>query len=133
MDTPGFDDASRSDGDVLHDISYLLGQLDRSKKTLAGIIYIHPLPNSRFPGSVLKNLRIFKKLCGGDDFARIVLATTMWDMIDRETAERRENEIKTDERFWGLMIERGSSVFRLDRGKESAAKAIEYLLSCKEK
>jgi hypothetical protein len=135
MDTPGFDDTLRSDGDVLHDISNFLDQSipGTSKKTLAGIIYIHSLLDTRFLGSVLRNLRIFKKLCGGDDFARIVLATTMWDMIDQETAERKENEIKTNSDFWGLMIKRGSSIFRLDRGEESAAKVIEYLLSCREK
>jgi len=33
------------------------------------------------PGSLLKNFRRFEKLCG-NDFNRIVLATTMWDEID---------------------------------------------------
>ena len=135
IDTPGFDDTSRSDADILHDISNLLGQvelLNMNKKVLAGIIYIHRLTEPRFPGSVIRNLRIFKKLCGGDDFARIVLATTMWNLIDQENAERKANEIETDSNFWRHMIKRGSSVFRLDRGEESAVKVIEYLLSCRE-
>lgn len=139
MDSPGFDDTSRSDTDILHDIANVLEalrkhpQLYNGRRLLAGIVYLHPLSNSRFPGSALKNLRMFKKLCGDDAFPRVVLATTMWDLMDPRSAERRENEIMNKPDFWKLMIERGSRVFRLDRGKESAATVIEYLISCEKK
>jgi hypothetical protein len=133
MDTPGFDYVSKSDSDILRDICNLLNLLDLSKKPLAGIIYLHRILNPRFPGHVIRNLRLFKKLCGRDDFARIVLATTTWYEVDQKAAERNENQIETSSDFWGLMIKRGSSVFGLDRGEGSAAKVIEYLISCREK
>jgi hypothetical protein len=136
MDTPGFDDTTRSDTDILHDIASSLEALghalqpQKGRKLLTGIVYLHRLSDPRFDGSSLKNLRMFKKLCGDNAFPRIVLATTMWDYLDQKTAEDRENEIKSRREFWGLMIERGSRAFRLDRGKESAAKVLEYLVSC---
>lgn len=76
----------------------------------------------------MKNLRMFKKLCGESSLASVVLATTMWDDVDEDTGNKREQELKTNPRFWAGMIGSGSTVFRHDRKLESAMGIISYLI-----
>ncbi|KAK3385437.1 hypothetical protein B0H63DRAFT_472936 [Podospora didyma] len=35
---------------------------------------------------------------------KVILATTMWEVVDHATGEARENELGTTEDFWGYMI-----------------------------
>jgi len=69
-------------------------------------------------GTALKNLRLFKKLCG-ESFKSIVLTTTMWGEVEsEEEGTLREDELK--DKYWRAMIERGSSVKRFLYTRESA-------------
>ena len=68
-------------------------------------------------GTPLKNLRMFEKLCG-EDLRRVVLITTMWDEVETEVGERREEQLSSD--YWKTMIERGSSVRRFYQDQKSA-------------
>ena len=77
-------------------------------------------------GTPLKNLREFEELCGKDAFQNIILTTTMWDLVDEETGEKRERELRTD--YWGPMLDRGSTTSRFLRTRESAFAVIEPLL-----
>lgn len=76
----------------------------------------------------MKNLRMFKKLCGEDGLESVVLATTMWSGVDEATALKREQELTTHPRFWAGMIAKGSTVFRHDRAIESAMEIVWYLI-----
>jgi hypothetical protein len=57
----------------------------------------------------LKNLKMFKKLCGDESLFR-VLVTTMWDKVSEELdiAEARLRELKDD--YWKHLIRKGSRV-----------------------
>jgi len=68
-------------------------------------------------GTPLKNLRMFEKLCG-EDFKRVVLTTTMWDEVETDVGDRREEQLRTE--YWKAMIERGSSVQRFYQDQKSA-------------
>ena len=68
-------------------------------------------------GTPLKNLHMFEKICG-DNFSRVVLTTTMWDEVETDVGERREEQLRTD--YWKAMIERGSSVQRFYQDQKSA-------------
>jgi hypothetical protein len=83
-------------------------------------------------GSVMKNLRMFRKLCGDGGLANVVLATTMWSSsIDEKTALDREQQLQGRPDYWAKMVEKGSKIFRHDRGAESATEIIDYLISRK--
>jgi len=71
-------------------------------------------------GSAVANLDMFKKLCGEDALRKVVLVTSMWDIVPSEEACRRESELKEKDDFWGSMIKMGSRVFRHDNTEESA-------------
>lgn len=85
-------------------------------------------------GSSIRNLSMFKKLCGNDAFPHVILATTMWGNLSRpEMSFERgvENEAQLIERpeWWGMMHERGSQVVRHAGDKESAQNIVNALIA----
>lgn len=131
IDTPGFDDTYKSDTEILREVANWLSQAYENKVQLSGIIYLHRILDTRLGGSAMKNLRMFKKLCGESSLASVVLATTMWDDVDEETGNNREQELKTNPRFWAGMIANGSTVFKHDRQIASAMDIISHLIQKK--
>lgn len=124
IDTPGFDDDSLTDADVLEKISgYLKESYDR-KITLNGLLYLHRITDNRMQGSSMKNLAVFKKLCGPDALHHVTFVTTMWDKESescREEFEGREKELLTDNKFWATMIQpHGACTGRHNNTRQSA-------------
>ncbi|KAK6539282.1 hypothetical protein TWF694_009517 [Orbilia ellipsospora] len=133
VDTPGFDDTTRSDTDVLKEVAYFLSVSYSSKIKLSGIIYLHRITDIRMQGSTLKNLRMFKKLCGENALPCTILATTMWERVDQETGASREKQLVDTENFWGYMVSRGSRVFRHTNDRESALEIVDYIVGLQTK
>ncbi|KAL6901318.1 P-loop containing nucleoside triphosphate hydrolase protein [Trichoderma evansii] len=129
IDTPGFDDTSRSDVEVIQNIAVWLSDSFEQGTKLSGIIYLHRIIDVRMAGSALRNLSMFKKLCGEEAYSSVVLATSMWSLIDEATGAQREQELIETKKFWGYMHEKGSRIFRLDRTRESCLKIIKHILS----
>jgi len=69
-------------------------------------------------GNLLRNLRYFKDLCGETEFDKIILTTTMWNEVDKETGLRREEELVN--KYWKSMTDRGSTVRRFQHNRDSA-------------
>jgi hypothetical protein len=128
IDTPGFDDTTRSDTEVLRDIAGWLGTAYEQKKKLSGIIYLHRISDPRMAGSAKRNLHMFKKLCGEECFSSVILATTMWGLVDERTGDAREAELVREEDFWGYMAKRGSKVMRHYGDRESAMRIVKKIV-----
>lgn len=62
---------------MLRRVADWLNRTHQAKVKLAGIVYLHRINDTRLGGSAMKNLRMFKKLCGDDALSCVVLATTM--------------------------------------------------------
>ncbi|EJT75385.1 hypothetical protein GGTG_05322 [Gaeumannomyces tritici R3-111a-1] len=111
VDTPGFDDTQRTDVDVLRSLVNWLGTTHQRNVHLAGIVYLHRISDPRMGGSAMKNLRMFKKLCGKDALERVVLATTMWGSRSNkrdpslEVQKEMANGKKLDETSAGMEVE----------------------------
>lgn len=84
-------------------------------------------------GSALRNLSMFKKLCGEDAYKHIVLATSMWGKEEQETALRRERELVDRDGFWNTMHQRGSAVRRWHGDSNTAHDIVEHLLLARSK
>lgn len=114
------------------EIASFLSSTYQSKVKLAGIIYLHRITDNRYSGSALRNLRMFKELCGEDAYKHVVLATSMWGprwgKEDYETATQREQELVSDGGFWRTMKQRGSSVMRWLGDEASARSIVQSLL-----
>ena len=98
----------------------------KREKILSGIIYLHRITDNRMAGTPLKNLRVFRKLCGQDALDKVYLTTTMWDEVDPNIGERRLEELKTD--YWKSMIMQGAQVARCRNDDDSPNKVIQHIL-----
>ena len=79
-------------------------------KLLSGIFYLHRITDNRMAGTPLRNLQVFRKLCGKDALDRVYLTTTMWDEVDEHVGDRRLNLLET--MYWKTMITQGAKVVR---------------------
>ena len=127
VDTPGFNDTVRSDTEIL---GLLVDWMKESygERQFSGLIYLHDISGARMTGSILKNLRMFRKLCGEDNLRNVVLATTKWAITPINDAILRERDLCCDQGFWGLMIKAGSMVRRFDNTEASARSLVEESL-----
>jgi hypothetical protein len=133
IDTPGFDDTRRKDTEVLRDISTWLGNAYSADIFLSGIIYLHRISDVRLAGSARRNLHMFKKLIGEDCFRQVILATTMWEKVDKQTGEKREEELVTTPDFWGYMCDKGSKIMRhTHNDRESAMVILKHIIRMRE-
>ncbi|KAH7084617.1 P-loop containing nucleoside triphosphate hydrolase protein [Paraphoma chrysanthemicola] len=131
VDTPGFDDSSRSDSEILREVALWLNKAHESHLKLAGIIFLHRISDVRVGGSGVRNIKIFQRLCGDESLASVVLATTFWDMTLEKVGNDHEAELKKQPALWKHMVDHGSVVIRQDDGKASALKIIQYLIDRK--
>ncbi|KAK3298657.1 P-loop containing nucleoside triphosphate hydrolase protein [Chaetomium fimeti] len=133
VDTPGFDDTTRSDVEVLQDIAAWLAGSFASGTKLNGIIFLHRISDPRMTRSARRNLLMFKKLCGANSYKSVVFATTMWSKVDPAEGTERERQLTEKSEFWGTMYRKGSRVFRYHNTIESAEEIINYILSLDKK
>ncbi|PON26905.1 hypothetical protein TGAM01_v204406 [Trichoderma gamsii] len=100
--SPRFDDTLRSDVQVLQDLHWFSRSFEEGTR-LSGMIYLHRITDVRMTGSARRNLVMFQKLCGENAFSSVVLATTMWNLVEEATDEQRERELIESDEFWGYM------------------------------
>jgi hypothetical protein len=132
VDTPGFDDSHRGDDEILEEIAKYLTVQYQLGLRLKGIVYLHPITQTRMMGHDRQFLELFKRLCGEHTFQNIRLVTTMWDRIIPEEeglAYLRDREIR--ETCWNAMEERGSEILSFD-GTSEMAQTIIYGLASQE-
>ncbi|KAF9036858.1 hypothetical protein BJ165DRAFT_1506484 [Panaeolus papilionaceus] len=89
VDTPGFDDTHLSDSSVLEMLERWLSKTYRKNTLLAGVLYFHRITDNRMSGTANRNIRMFGKLCGSKAAEKVVLVTTMWDLIARQDGENK--------------------------------------------
>lgn len=129
IDTPGFDDTYRSDTEILRDIADWLAQAYQFRVRLTGIIYLHRITDVRIGGSGIKNLRMFRKLCGEGGLGSVALATTMWSLCPAADARKREDQLVHQSDLWKHLLSHGARVFRQDNGSVSGQQIIDYLIN----
>ncbi|KAF8466338.1 hypothetical protein BDZ91DRAFT_168767 [Kalaharituber pfeilii] len=129
IDTPGFNDTNKSEGEILRDLSNWLMKSCQNNAKLSGIIYLHRISDNRMEGAALRNLQVFQALCGDNSLQHVILVTTHWVGVPKATAEAREKELV--ETYWKDMTERGSEVRRFEGTKSSAIKLISEFLDRK--
>ena len=80
---------------------------------LSGIIYMHRIIDPRIRGTARSSMNMFRRLCGPDYFANVVLGTTFWNEIDISLGAQRERELCDNDDFWGQFCKNGSKVYRV--------------------
>ena len=98
-----------------------------SKVQLRGIIYMHRIIDPRMSHGGMRNLSMFRKLCGPDPMKHVILLTSFWAEPIGQEQVRREEELRTNPDFWAEMIEEGAQMERFDNTEESALALVENL------
>ncbi|KAK6513827.1 gTPase, IMAP member 8 [Arthrobotrys conoides] len=119
VDTPGFNDAERSDADILLDISKCLVALSRAGGELRGIIYLHNLAVPRFSGTCIAHMEMLQKICGDKGVGNLFLVASNWDSGNEDTCILREQSLYT--KYWRKLINDGATFTRFRNSYESAS------------
>ncbi|EMD33869.1 hypothetical protein CERSUDRAFT_97805 [Gelatoporia subvermispora B] len=129
VDTPGFDDTTKSDSEILTIITdYVLSEYDKGNR-FTGVIYLHRITDNRLGGAALRNFRFFCQLCGNDALPNSALVTNMWNSISLEIAEARESELKQKDIFFKPALDAGAKLLRHDGTVESAHAILRQLIT----
>jgi hypothetical protein len=67
--------------------------------------------------SSMKNLELFSSLCGSKSMPSVVIATTMWGEVNKETGIRREQQLTE---FWKDILISGCGMARFEDTYDSA-------------
>ncbi|KAH0357377.1 hypothetical protein KCU83_g1017, partial [Aureobasidium melanogenum] len=129
IDTPGFDDTQRRDIDVLKDVTFWLKKSYNENIRLTGIIYLQSISGSRVGGTALRDLNMFKALCGSESFSSVVIGTTFWEETTVSVGDVREAQLQREEIFYAPMLERGATMMRHFNNKHSALAIISHLVN----
>ncbi|KAH7905078.1 hypothetical protein BJ138DRAFT_1106281 [Hygrophoropsis aurantiaca] len=126
VDTPSFGSYAKSDLEVLRALCVRFSQLYSAKFRIAGIIYLHPISQTRVVGpSATKDLALMKELCGSDAYPNIVLATTRWGDIGEASGNAREKLLLD---YWADLIKGGSRMAQFRGTSESAWAIVDLIL-----
>ncbi|KDR67885.1 hypothetical protein GALMADRAFT_257785 [Galerina marginata CBS 339.88] len=112
VDTPGFDDTSKSDAEILSVIVQFLAEEYKNGRRLHGVIFLHRISDVRMGGVSRRNFTICQKLCGVDFFHNVVIATTRWDEVDLRTGEAREREFRAKPDLFKPLLDAGAKLMR---------------------
>lgn len=129
IDTPGFDDTTKADVNVLNNIAFWLSHSYRAepKLLLSGVIYLHPISESKMVGTATRNLAMMELLCGEENLSVVWLTTTMWGLVSPERGLAREQELTSTDQFWGGLI--GSKVCRHQNSETSAFAIVDHIIA----
>ncbi|KAF4571526.1 hypothetical protein EYR36_008866 [Pleurotus pulmonarius] len=129
IDTPGFDDTTKSDADILAMIAAFLASTYRQGTTLSGVIYIHRISDFRMGGISTRNFKMFRKLCGVATLRNVVLVSNMWGQVSPQLGEAREAELASDPAFFKPVLDKGAQFMRhnntLDGAKNILGRIIQ--------
>ncbi|OBS29432.1 hypothetical protein FPOA_03369 [Fusarium poae] len=128
VDTPGFDDTTRSDTDILKTIANWLTETYEQKIKLRGILYLHRISDNRMGGCANKNLIMFKRLCGTEGVQNVTFVTTHWEKCEQAEGEKRESALQSTHHFWGFFVDKGAKVRRHENNQDSALYILEQYI-----
>ena len=91
---------------------------------LHGVIYLHRITDFRMGGISTRTFRLFRKICGDKTLKNVIIVTTRWDVVPPHEGERREQELRSDERFFKPALDQQAQLLRHDNTIESAQKIV---------
>jgi hypothetical protein len=128
IDTPGFNDAGRSELDVFKEIVFWLSSAHTTGIHLNGIVYLHCIAAPRWAASCAKSTSLLKAFCGAENYSSVVLATTHWSSVSADIGNKRHQELSESQDMWGPLKEGGAVVYPHSAGKVSAMKIVSHLM-----
>ncbi|KDQ18740.1 hypothetical protein BOTBODRAFT_42334 [Botryobasidium botryosum FD-172 SS1] len=115
IDTPGFNDLTHSDTEILATIVNCLVFLHATRNLqITAILYLHRITDNRVGGATRNNLELCSKLCGDGALRNMIMCTTMWNTLSIDTKAKQQREHELKEEFWAPMLDKGAVATRHD-------------------
>lgn len=129
VDTPGFDDTIRSNAEILNEIATFFVKLYDKDIQFSGIIYLHRITDPKMSGTAIKNLELFKLMCGERCFPIVRMVTTRWNELATESpgfqeALKRESQLAESAKFFKPMLDGGSKLMKHENTSQAATKIV---------
>ncbi|PSS36825.1 hypothetical protein PHLCEN_2v1369 [Hermanssonia centrifuga] len=128
IDTPGFDDTTKSDTEILKMIASYLADAYRVNKKLSGVIYMHRISDFKMGGISKRNFGMFRSLCGEKTLQNVVIVTNMWGEVSEERGVARENELANDNALFKPVLEKGAQMVRHYNTHQSGQEILRRLV-----
>ena len=127
IDSPGFDDGTANDAEVLSRIATYVNMIYKLKHTIAGVLYLHDITKAKMGGVGIRNVRMLEKMIGVEKWDNCTFVTTKWGCTSKPAnEERREHRLTTDPKYFKSMCENAKSA-RMMRFDGSRASALSIL------
>lgn len=128
VDTPGFNDSARSELDVFKEIVFWLTSAHSSGIHLNGIVYLHSIADPRWAGSCAKSTALLQALCGPENYASVVIATTHWSSVSNETGNARHEELSKSDNMFAPLSAAGAVICYHSANRSSAIRIVNHLM-----
>ena len=93
---------------------------------MTGIIYLHKISEPRMTEPPRRRLETFEKLCGSGLPEKVILATSMWDMVTEEEGSRREQQLQS--KYWPPKGRPNMTRYGKTSDIEGACRVVDMLL-----
>jgi hypothetical protein len=128
IDSPGFDDGSYNDTEILSRIAAYVNTTYKLEQTLAGVIYLHDITKQKMGGIGLRNLRVLENLIGIDKWDNCTLVTTKWGCTTNpEGEEDRERTLRNEDKYFGAMLKNAHQATMMRFDPKSKRRALEII------
>ena len=145
IDTPGFDDTTMTDTEVLRLIGmhlsngYVVPRLDKSPLLtfmrscredgkLSGVVWMHRISDPKMGGISPRNFRLLRALFGEATLEKVVVVTNMWSQVNEQEGIIREHELATDDLLFKPALGKGAQMMRHNDTVDSARNIIQRLV-----
>ncbi|KAG9091370.1 hypothetical protein FS749_016592 [Ceratobasidium sp. UAMH 11750] len=128
FDTPGFDDTSLTDTEILKRIADFLEGMYNTGRKITACLYFHRITDNRMTGASVRSFELFTKICGLSNMRNVIIVTNMWSFPADPEEERRDAQLKTS--FFKVAFDNGAKAARRGRvGSQSARSIVEVMLN----
>jgi hypothetical protein len=80
-------------------------------------------------GTLVRNFKMFQKLCGESALRNVVIVTNMWGEVNPQVGEEREAELMGKDLFFKPALEKGAQMARHENTVPSAENIIRLILN----
>lgn len=115
VDMPGFDDTDVPDMTIFSMTADWLRRSYIEGRKFSAIIYLQRISDNRVGGSAMRNIVMFRDLCGDHFLKDVLLVSTLWDSQPTQQQLQNEKQLTTTLKFWGIMINAGAEHARFSK------------------
>lgn len=126
INTPGFNDSLRSDGETFQE----LAAAREKKLKLSGIVYLHRITETRLHGSDHRARKTFKAMCGAQGFREVIVATTVWDGLVGDAIQKpHARQVQLEANISDDLIAGSGRLVAQSAGAVDVRKIVEHIIT----